>query len=152
MTRNTDEQLRELFTALRAETQAQTPAPPFDAMISEAKRAAAAREQLRLVPGGRRGARYRLVRWGGWTSAAVAAALVGLMLIGNDPPTDEAFEQLVTAYSTDASGGAWVSPTADLLEVPGLELLRDMPGLGVSTRGQPGNPALGRDPDEREEL
>lgn len=62
---------------------------------------------------------------------AVAAALVVLLVPGARDPELE-FERLVSAYGATAS--TLRSPTSRLLEVPGLELVRSLPAIGVPRR------------------
>jgi hypothetical protein len=131
-----DEDLRARFDELRAEMRT----PSFASVLERA--AAEAREQpaLDVVHGGL-GARRRVLKVGVWASAAIAATLAGLLLFdrGAAPGSaDEQFAQLVAAYAQDMSAGAWRSPTSGLLDVPGMELVRGVPSLGL--------PAVGLDP------
>ena len=77
----------------------------------------------------------RIVRAGAWASAALAAVLAGVLLTNAGPDPDAEFERLVAAYASDASGGAWRSPTSGLLEFPGIELIRSIPSVGGPARG-----------------
>jgi len=132
-----DADLRGRFDELRAETRA----PSFQSVLERA--AAEAREQpaLGVVHGGS-GSRRHALKVGVWASAAIAATLAGLLLFdrGAVPGSsaDEEFEELVAAYSQGMSAGAWQSPTSGLLDVPGMELVRGVPSLGL--------PSLGLDP------
>jgi hypothetical protein len=129
-----DEDLRARFGELRAGTRS----PSFESVLERA--VAAAREQpaLGIVQGGS-GSRRRLLRVGAWASAAIAATVAGLLLLdGGAVPgssADEQFEELVAAYSQDMSAGAWRSPTSGLLDVPGMELVRGVPSLGLPAVG-----------------
>ncbi len=138
-----DHEVRELFQELKAETEALGRTPDFRVMMERAKSAR---------PVTRRAQPSRQWVWaGGWASAALAASVVGLLLTGTGTNQDAEFERLVAGFSSDASGGAWRSPTAGLLEVPGLELLRGVPDVGGSVRGGgPGERPEGPAPDERE--
>jgi hypothetical protein len=75
-----------------------------------------------------------------WASAAVAAALAGVLLFDRGPSEDEQFAELVAAYTADVSAGAWRSPTSGLLQVPGMELVRGVPSIGVPVPDAPGAP------------
>ncbi len=136
-----ERRLRELFQELREQTESGSEIPVFDAMIERAKVDPAGKPTLEGIDVGGDGraavrARRRYA-WGGWASAAVAAGILAIVMTRGGGE-DEAFERLVTAYATDVTSGAWSSPTAGLLEVPGLELLRGVPTLGGSVTGQPG--------------
>jgi hypothetical protein len=111
-------------------------------MLEKARADASEFPDLQVIPGSQSASearRRRIVRIGGWASAAVAAALVGLLLMGEGSDADREFERLVAAYSTDMASGAWRSPTSGLLDVTGMSLTRSMPSLGV--------PIPGVDPD-----
>jgi len=129
-----DDDLRARFGELRAEART----PSFESVLERA--AAAAREQpaLGVVHGGA-GSRRRVLKVGAWASAALAATLAGLLLFDGDftpgSNADEQFTELVAAYSQDMSAGAWRSPTSGLLDVPGMELVRGMPLLGLPGAG-----------------
>ncbi len=133
-----DDRLRAEFGRLRSETEGSARVPDFRAMLEEAKVDAAARPELQVVQGGRSdaGARRRwVVRIGGWASAAAAAAIAGVLLMGGPSDADREFERLVAAYSADASSGAWRSPTSALLNVPGMNLTRSVPSFGTTIPG-----------------
>jgi hypothetical protein len=131
-----DEDLRARFDDLRAGTRT----PTFASVLERA--AAEAREQPALGVHGGSGSRRRVLKVGVWASAAIAATLAGLLLFdrGATPGSsaDDRFADLVAAYSQDMSAGAWRSPTSGLLDVPGMELVRGVPSLGL--------PAVGLDP------
>jgi hypothetical protein len=131
-----DEDLRARFDELRAEMRT----PSFASVLERA--AAEAREQPALGVHGGSGSRRRVLKVGVWASAAIAATLAGLLLFdrGATPGSsaDDQFAELVAAYSQDMSAGAWRSPTSGLLDVPGMELVRGVPSLGL--------PAVGLDP------
>lgn len=128
-----DDGLRDRFQELRADT-ARSGAPQFGALVARARADAAARPALEVVRGSAWTGR-RVVRVGGWASAALAATVAGLLLTNGGPSDDEEFARLVASYSADASAGAWQSPTSGLLEVPGIELVRSLPSIGTSVRG-----------------
>ncbi len=133
-----DDRLREEFHRLRSETEGSASLPEFRAMLEKAKADAEVFPDLQVVPGGQSASearRRRIVRIGGWASAAVAAALVGLLLLGEGSDADREFERLVAAYSTDMASGAWRSPTSGLLDVTGMSLTRSVPSLGAPISG-----------------
>ena len=60
--------------------------------------------------------------------------LVSLLFDGDlvqSSSEDDRFAELVAAYSQDLSAAAWRSPTSSLLDVPGMELVRAVPSLGL---------------------
>ena len=125
-----DDPLRERFQRLRADTESRA-APAFRAMLERAKDAAATvSAPERRVP-----ARRPWLRTAGWASAALAAAVAGLLLTRGRPDPDAEFERLVTAFASDASAGAWRSPTDRLLDVPGRDLMRSLPSVGSALAG-----------------
>jgi hypothetical protein len=132
-----DEGLRGRFQHLREETEQDGRVPDFDAMMARARADAASSPTLEVVDGGqgaRRGpdaTRRRVFRLGGWASAALAAALAGLLLLPADRDGDE-FDALVASFSSSTT---LQSPTAGLLDVPGIEFVRSMPSVGGSLRG-----------------
>lgn len=130
-----DDGLRDRFQELRAETVQSGGAPEFGALMARAQADAAARPALEVIEGGSAWSRRRVVRLGGWASAALAATVAGLLLTNPGPSEDDEFARLVAAYSADASAGVWQSPTSGLLEVPGIDLVRSLPSIGASVRG-----------------
>jgi len=129
-----DDVLRERFSELRAETGARG-VPDARAMLARARAEADASPELGVVGGGaapRGHSRRRFVLAGAWTSAAMAAALAGILLTGRGggDEADLEFERLVAAYATELGPAAVRSPTSGLLAVPGMELLRSVPTLG----------------------
>ncbi len=152
-----DGELRARFQQLREETEQPGRIPLFRAMLDRASDEAAASPALEVVQGGQPGSdrgvrpKRRIVRAGAWASAALAAALAGVLLTNAGPDPDAEFERLVTAYARDPSGGAWRSPTSGLLEFPGIELIRSIPSVGGSVRGlDPGRLPTVRAPEGRE--
>ncbi len=148
-----DDRLSEQFQRLRSETEGSARVPDFRAMLEQAKadavarpEIAAARPELQVIQGGQSDAevearesrvtrRRRVVRIGGWASAAIAAAMAGILLMGGPSDADREFERLVAAYTADVSSGAWQSPTSGLMNVPGMNLTRSVPSLGSAIRG-----------------
>lgn len=136
-----DDQLRALFTELREEVVRSTPS--FGSVLERA--AAEAREQpaLGVIRGAGTASRRRVLEVGAWASAAIAATVAGLLLFDSDrispPSEDDQFAELVAAYSQDMSAGAWRSPTSSLLDVPGMELVRGVPSLGLPAVGLDGS-------------
>jgi len=117
--------LRGEFQRLRSETGASGRVPDFGAMMVRAKADA--------ERAGRRPARAVVI--GGWASVALAAAIAGVLLVeGHHGSAEAEFESLVAAYAADGAGGAWRSPTASLLDVPGMSLTRTMPAVGNPLR------------------
>jgi len=133
-----DADLRAAFGDLRSEVDRS--APPFETMVEAARRQAGELPELRVVDGDAtvgggggvgprtqgRGARFAVL--GGWVSLAAAAAAVGLLML--NPPVDDAdaeFEALVASYTAVARTP---SPTAGLLDLPGLDL-GSVPRIGT---------------------
>lgn len=135
--RRDDEGLRERFRELRGETARPGRLPDFESTMARARATAAELPPLSVLEGRAKGgaggapAYRRFLRAGAWVSAALAATVAGLLLIGRRPNDEAEFERLVSAYSADA----WQSPTAGLLEVPGMELTRSVPSIGDPVRG-----------------
>lgn len=153
--RRDEELLSGDFQRLRRETEASGRAPDFVAMMERARREAAAAPQpgphvRGTTAGARRRSRALVV--GGWASAALAAAIAAVILVPDRPDADAEFASLVAAYSSDATTGAWRSPTSALLDVPGMSLTRSVPSFGGTLRGldpatRPPTPAPeGREP------
>lgn len=131
-------ELRTGFRALRAEIGASGRVPDFAAMMERARAEADAAPELVAarapVASGAR-PRRAAMRVLPWIPVAAAAALAGLLLI--DLPTSDAdteFERLVADYSTSTAGGAWRSPTASLMAIPGVDL-GAVPSVGGSLGG-----------------
>jgi hypothetical protein len=132
-----DGRLREAFHAYRAEVRGSGRIPQFDEMIARAREAGA---QTTIVP-----IDVLTRRRSPWIAAAsvaaAAAAATVLLMSRGEPQGDVDFERLVMSYSTSSTGSGWVSPTAELLDVPGSELLRGMPAIrltpGLAVPGTP---------------
>lgn len=135
-----DDGLRERFQELRNEAEQPARLPDFGAMLAQARAGGAPRPSFEVVDGAGAarprggGTHRRFLRAGAWASAALAATVAGLLLTDRRPSDDD-FAQLVAAYTTDVSGGAWQSPTSGLLAVPGMELTRSVPSIGAPVRG-----------------
>ncbi|MGE0158516.1 MAG: hypothetical protein AB7T31_03835 [Gemmatimonadales bacterium] len=131
-TRTGDDDLGTRFHELRADNERAV--PPFAGVLERAAADARAQPALGIVRGG--GSRRRVLKMGAWASAALAAAVAGILLVDRPttsaPSADEQFAELVASYATDMSAGAWRSPTSSLLEVPGIELMRSVPSIGAS--------------------
>lgn len=138
-TSGADDDLRARFVDLRAE--AVRGAPSFASVLERASAEARDQPALGIVRGGGPGTRRRVVRVGAWASLAVAATVAGLLLLDGGsltgPSEDDQFAALVAAYS-DLSVGAFRSPTSSLLDVPGMELVRGVPSLGLPSLGLDG--------------
>jgi hypothetical protein len=147
-----DQRLRQRFLDLKEDTERAGHVPDFGTMLTRAK--AAASPPSEAVAGARTvNARAwpgrRLLRVGAWAGAVLAAAVTGLILVDRHASSEDEFEQLVAAYESDQ----WQSPTAGLLDVPGMELTRSVPSVGGPARGldpstRPGAPA----PRQRNDL
>jgi hypothetical protein len=139
---NRDEQERRLadeFRLLRSRVEAGGHVPDFDAMLASARADAAGSVDgyTSVTPIGRASAqrRRRAARVGGWASLATAAAAAGLLLVaGPGDSADAEFERLVASYSADRASGRWTSPTASLLDTPGVDL-GAVPSIGGVLRG-----------------
>lgn len=106
--------MRKDFRALRREVEESGAVPDFDAVMRRA-RAGAVEPTLQAHPG--------RAWWRPWVPLAAAAAVVGVLLVGRPGSDGDAqFERLVADYSTMVAGGAWRSPTASLMHVPGVDL------------------------------
>lgn len=136
-----DEGLAADFRAMRAELEASGRVPAFGSMLERA------RAELDDAPETEGGAWPDVARRGGhsrarstrdvrassapiiprrlWAPLAAAAALVGLLVglpASDSSDADAEFERLVAGYSASVSAGAWRSPTAPLLDIPGVDL------------------------------
>jgi len=118
-----DPELRALFEAQRRDDAAN--APSFAELMSRA-RAAVPEAQSALRQ------KRRRREWAG--GLAAAAAIAALILIPRLQSGDDAFEQAVRAFQTDPGLGAWQSPTASLLNMPGDGLLTTIPSVGVESQ------------------
>lgn len=121
------------FEALRAQLGRPGAVPDFDVMMGRV-----AAESARMPMGSAR----KHPALGRWVPLAAAAALAGILLArpGSDDAEAE-FQRLVSDYSELMAGGAMRSPTASLLDVPGLDL-----GTVPSFAGYGGVPSEGRTP------
>ena len=129
-----DDGLRDRFHELRATTEQPGRVPEFRAVYDLADTKARARPSLEVIDGAAY-SRRQIVRMGAWASAAIAAAVAGLILVERTPSEDEQFARLVAAYTSETAAGAWRSPTAGLLDVPGMDLVRSVPSIGAPVPG-----------------
>lgn len=150
---NDDTRLEAAFDALRRDTASRQ--PDFVRMRDAAAEEASRMPKLGVVDGGVEDGssfdrtpsrtRRRVARFGGWVSLAAAAGAAALLFVdGGVDPADAEFEALVSAYTADASAGAWMSPTAALLDIPGLDL-GTVPDVGGALRATGGVDLPGRD-------
>jgi hypothetical protein len=124
------------FERLRAATERAGRVPDFGDMLQRARIEAAALPDVRVLSGdGTVATRRKALRFGGWASAALAAAIAAILLTGGRTEADREFDRLVATYSSELSAGALRSPTSALLDVPGRNLTRSVPSLGTTTRG-----------------
>ena len=115
-------------TELRARFQAQrrieaNEAPDFAALLKRA-RADAAEPVITRQSWGRR----RLFYAGGLAAAALIATV---LLLPRMQSGDDAFERAVRSYHNSPALGAWQSPTDGLLDVPGGNLISNVPRIGA---------------------
>jgi hypothetical protein len=90
------------------------------------------------IPSGLEGVREAVVAWirprarwaltGGGVLAAAAVAAV--FLAQPREATDADFQRAVHSFASSPALGAWKSPTDELLNLPGTELLRSIPKIG----------------------
>lgn len=143
-----DQRLRQRFLELREDTERAERMPDFGPMLTRARAAALPRPAGvagACAPNARVWSDRRFLRAGAWATVALAAAVTGLILVDRHPSGEAEFEQLVAAYESDR----WQSPTAELLDVPGIEFTRSVPSIGGPARGldpstRPGAPATRR--------
>jgi hypothetical protein len=122
MTERQDPDLNARFAAQRRVDASR--APSFAAMM--------ARAQDTAEPVVRADRHMWLPRRYAWTGAvAAAAAIVALIMVPWTRSGDDAFEQAVRTFSSDPALGAWQSPTAGLLDLPGDGLLTSIPSVGT---------------------
>jgi hypothetical protein len=125
-----DEVLRDDFLALRTDVRESGAVPAFDSMMERAREEA--RAPTASVDRDRASARRARAEWarlGWWIPLAAAAAVVGMLLL--DAPDSDAeadFERLVADYATEVA--TWRSPTAPLLDIPGVDL-GSVPWIGT---------------------
>ena len=119
-----DSDLRERYEAMRRDDASR--APRFTELLAHAKGEAA-----QVVGAGRLSARVHWRRFGWATGLVAAAAIAALILIPRGRSDEAAFEQAVQAFQTDPALGAWRSPTAGLLDLPGRDLISTMPRVGA---------------------
>jgi hypothetical protein len=64
-------------------------------------------------------------------SLAAAAMIATVLVYPGQPSSEDAFAEAVHAFQNDPALGAWRSPTAGLLDVPGRALLSTVPSVGT---------------------
>jgi hypothetical protein len=140
-----DQDLDQAFAQLRAHDRRRVPDAADVLARAKAEVARAAESEPLRSPQSGDLSRKRdrgWVRWGvpGF-SVALAAALAALLLVERDSEADRAFDQVLASYvETHAS---LRSPTDALLRLPGDELLRTVPriGIGRPASRNPENPS-----------
>jgi hypothetical protein len=134
-----DRDLREAFRHLRFNLEGAGRLPSFDRLIERARL-----ETMNAPTPGRTERSRRIGRalfpWlsGVARAGLAAAAVTGILLTSGARDPEQEFRRLVSAY-TAASSSLWRSPTSRLLDVPGLELVRFVPSIGISVPGNLGN-------------
>lgn len=130
-----DRDLREAFGHLRLELEDPERVPPFLPMIERARLqgtndpAPSTAERRRWLTGPPFPWLSRGVRAG-----LAAAAVAGILLTSGARDPDREFQHLVSTYVA-TSPSLWRSPTSRLLDVPGLELVRSVPAIGIPVPG-----------------
>lgn len=137
-----DQDLQRDFEALRGRVEGSGRAPDFATMMARARAEAAglAEDASRAPESGRSDAGHgsRRSPWVRWAPLAAAAAAAGLLLIGGPGPSADAqFERLVANYSSTIAPTARQSPTASLMNIPGIDL-GAVPSFGAYSSGVPG--------------
>jgi hypothetical protein len=120
--RQQDTELRARFDAQRRAEASQ--APSFASMLARARGAAAAAPALTA-------SRLKLRRFGYASGLAAAAVIAALLVIPRPRSSEDAFEQTVRAFHSNPALGAWRSPTDGLLNVPGSQLISNVPSFGT---------------------
>lgn len=129
------------FEALRDRVEGSGRVPDFTAMIGRARAQAAglAEGAGRAPTSGPTGVRPRRRSWVRWAPLAAAAVAAGVLLFGGPGTSADAeFERLVAAYSSTIAPAARQSPTASLMNIPGIDL-GAVPSFGAYSRGVPGS-------------
>ncbi len=119
-----DDDLKARFQELRAERRGA--APDFAAMMARVR--ADVEVGVPVEPLTRSSRRRLRWAWAGGSLAAAAAA-VGLLFFNPGARADREFERVVRSYT--ASAGSWRSPTDGLLQLPGSEIMRSIPRIGI---------------------
>jgi hypothetical protein len=123
-----DQELRGLFQDLQDEDRERI--PDFKTLMARAREeASGSGPEIDSLSRGTRRIPRRLA-WGGSLLAAAAAAV--LLLVQIPGTSDSEFERVVRAFSADPASGAWKSPTAALLDVPGAEILSTFPSISTT--------------------
>ena len=125
--RQQDADLRARFQAQReAEVKE---APSFADMMARARTQAA---HAVITPF--RAPRTTIFRRIAYAGGLAAAAVIGGLLMVNPRSNEDAFEQAVANYQSGAALGAWQSPTDGLLNVPGSQLITNVPSVGTGAQ------------------
>lgn len=132
-----DPELRAAYDALRRSVTEEGRVPDFEGMMAGAReRTERDSRDPTLAPRRRTALR--------WAPLAAAAAVAGLLLLGRPGPDPDAeFERRVADYRSLGAAGAWRSPTAALLDIPGVDLGavpsfgRSLPGRGLPLDAPP---------------
>lgn len=136
-----DRDLQRDFEALRDRVAGSRAVPDFAAMVARARAEAAdlAEDAAPAPETGRSGSGVGTRRspWVRWAPLAAAAVAAGVLLIG-EPGTsaDAEFERLVADYSSTIAPSARQSPTASLMNIPGIDL-GAVPSFGAYSGGVP---------------
>jgi hypothetical protein len=125
-----DAELRERFQQLRSEDR--SAAPDFAALIARVRDGSP--EAVGPAPVGREAGFDRPWWWARrwvWAagSLAAAAAVAAVMVFHPAGRADREFERTVRAFA--AASGGWRTPTDVLLDIPGSEITRTVPRVGV---------------------
>ena len=122
--RQQDTDLRARFEAQRDADAKETPS--FASMMERV------RAEADVVPIATRRHNVRRLVYAG--SLAAAAAIAALIVIPRSPSSEDEFEQAVRAYRSSPALGGWQSPTDGLLNVPGSQLMSNVPSVGIEQR------------------
>jgi len=115
-----DDLLRDAFEELRRDARRRGAIPDAKAMLAKARETSApALDAAPADPTRRRSASH--FPRAAWLPLAAAAAVAALILVNGPSSADRDFEQLVADYSADFGSG-WRSPTASLMQTPGVDL------------------------------
>jgi hypothetical protein len=120
--RQQDTELRAHFDAQRRADASETPS--FATMMARARA-----DAVRTPAVAPRTLNLRRIAYvGGLAAAAVIGAL---LMVPGSPSSEDAFEQTVRDFQSNPALGAWQSPTDGLLDVPGSQLISNVPSVGT---------------------
>ncbi|MGH7467367.1 MAG: hypothetical protein ACRENP_05210 [Longimicrobiales bacterium] len=68
----------------------------------------------------------------GWAYGLAAAAMIASLIVIPRVRSDDAFERAVQTFHANPALGAWRSPTAGLLKLPGSRLISTVPSVGTA--------------------